>query len=248
MLGVSQASVKCTFSVVHFLTLFVFILRHAPWKGKQVGGCGQQGAVPVEGWRSGFLLQFGFFPFVGMSCLLHRKSAGENQVSIWQAILEAAGFGCQSQRLLPGCIPPEAPVAELGAHHPLCCCSILPGWGTGYNNSEAPGACEGAGAGDTLHALLPDAGRPISGHPFSRSPFPSLTRVAWSPSLALSLLVSWHMEAAWSRGTAARVWGFPSDSPAFRARVARGFVQRGECFLSAARGQRRAALLAEVSH
>ena len=96
---------------------------------------------------------------------------------------------------------------------------------------------------------------PFQAVPFHVSPSPSLTRgpvrrpCPLSPGL--SLLVLWHMEAVMSQGAAARVRGFPSDTPAFspaRAAVARGFLQRGECFLSAARGQRRAASLTEVNH
>lgn len=71
------------------------------------------------------------------------------------------------------------------------------------------------------------------------------------PSPGPSLLVPRHMEAATSQGAAARARGFPSDTPAFsptHAAVAGGFLQRGECFLSAARGQRRAASLTEVNH
>lgn len=113
-----------------------------------------------------------------------------------------------------------------------------------------------AGAGDTLHALLPDAGRPISGRPFPRvPPSPFLARGPAGrrcpPSPGPSLLVPRHMEAATSQGAAARARGFPSDTPAFsptHAAVAGGFLQRGECFLSAARGQRRAASLTEVNH
>lgn len=59
------------------------------------------------------------------------------------------------------------------------------------------------------------------------------------------------MEATMSQGTAARTWGFPPDTPAFspaHATVAGGILQRGECFLSAAQGQRRAASLTEVNH
>lgn len=96
---------------------------------------------------------------------------------------------------------------------------------------------------------------PFEDVPFHVPPSPFLARRPTGrrcpPSPGLSLLVPWHMEAATSQGAAARARGFPSDTPAFspaRAAVAGGFLQRGECFLSAARGQRRAALLAEVNH
>lgn len=107
----------------------------------------------------------------------------------------------------------------------------------------------------TLHAPLPDSGRPTSGCPFPHVPCPFLARgtARWHcpQSPGLSLLVPWHMEAAMSQGATACVRGFPSDTPAFslaRATIAGGFLQRGECFLSAVWGQRGAASLTEVSH
>lgn len=63
MLGISQISVKCTFSFDPFLPdfcLFVLLLSTRLRKAKCVGGCGQKRAVPASNCSSSFILRFGF--------------------------------------------------------------------------------------------------------------------------------------------------------------------------------------------
>lgn len=63
MLGVSQTSVKCTFSFGPFLPDFcLFVLFSSTYlrKAKCVGGCGQKRAVPAPNCSSSFIVRFGF--------------------------------------------------------------------------------------------------------------------------------------------------------------------------------------------
>lgn len=140
-----------------------------------MGGCGQKGAGPAESWCSSFLLRFGFPLFPGISHLHRRPTGGEIRSLFDRLSWKRQGLAIshQRQRLFSSCIPPEAPAAALGTRYPLQCrgaAASCRARGLGYNNSEAPGACGGAGAGDTLHAPLPDAGRLISGCLFPCSP------------------------------------------------------------------------------
>lgn len=140
-----------------------------------------------------------------------------------------------------------------GYHHLLrCCIPIIP---PDTTIAEPPALAEGLEQVTrfTLHCQTLAA--PFQAIPFHVSPCPFLTRRLAGQRCPLSpglpLLVPWHMEAATSQGTTARARGFPSDTPALspaHAAATGGFLQRGECFLSAAQGQRRAASLAEVSH
>lgn len=141
------------------------------WQGKRVGGCGQKGAGPAEGWCSSFLFRFGFPPFLGISHLHHRPTGGKSghcltgypgSSRVWpSAIRDRGSFPAAShQKHRWQCWAPSTRCSAAGPQHPGGL------GGPGYNNSEAPGACREAGAGDTLHAPLPDAGRLISGCPF----------------------------------------------------------------------------------